>query len=118
MAVMNGASTGKPNAGDLSSVVEDEKEENQLLSFQGRCEEATLSGVFNLLIESISDPNRDETSTTPMANRIKKSLMEAAPMFREAIINTRRQVLLWTRRGSPLRALLVVSVSIPFLFIC
>ncbi|KVH92151.1 uncharacterized protein LOC112515796 [Cynara cardunculus var. scolymus] len=125
MAVMNGGSTEKPNGGvSPPSVVEDEKKDNskaRLLSFEGGVglgEEVTLSGVVNHLIESISDPNPDENSTAarpPMANRmirIKKSLMEAAPMFREAIMNTRREVLLWTRRGSPLRALLVVSVGI------
>ncbi|KAI3668866.1 hypothetical protein L6452_40082 [Arctium lappa] len=114
MAVMNGGSTEKPNGGVLpSSVVEDEENSKiRLLSSEGRCEEeVTLSGVFNHLLESISDQN-STTAPPPMANRIKKSLMEAAPMFRQAIINTRREVLLWTRRGSPLRALLVVSVGI------
>ena len=75
-------------------------------------EDATLYGVFNHLTESIFDPKSDQNSSAgrpPVANRIKKSFMEAVPMFREATQNTRREVLQWTRRGSPPRALLVVS---------
>lgn len=122
---MNGGATEKPNGGVLTSpppsVVEDEKEQNstsRLLSGKSGVshgelgEDATLCGVFNHLTESIFDPNPDQNSSAGrphMANRIKKSLMEAAPMFREATLNTRREVLQWTRRGSPLRALLVVS---------
>ncbi|CAH1433275.1 unnamed protein product [Lactuca virosa] len=125
MAVMNGGATEKPNGSVLSSpppsVVEDEKEKSfttKSLSDKSEVshgelgEDVTLCGVFNHLTESIFDPNPDQNSGAgrpPMANRIKKSFIEAAPMFREATLSTRREVLQWTRRGSPLRALLVVS---------
>ncbi|KAI3761812.1 hypothetical protein L1987_52234 [Smallanthus sonchifolius] len=108
MVVMNGGAE-KPDGVVLSS---DETEENP--SSRPNQKEAselgddvTLYGVSVRLIESISDQN----SGHPMATRIKKSFVEAAPMFRKATVNTRREVLLWAR-GSPLRALLVVSAGI------
>ncbi|KAJ9557819.1 hypothetical protein OSB04_012433 [Centaurea solstitialis] len=114
MALMNGGggSTEKPNHSSGVVVVDDRNEEEN--------RSATLSGAFNHLIKSISNssnssesPNQTCSNTPPlMGNRIRKSLMDSAPMFRQAIINARRDLLRWTRRGTPLRALFVVSVSI------
>ncbi|KAI3776774.1 hypothetical protein L1987_46563 [Smallanthus sonchifolius] len=108
MVVMNGGAE-KPHGVVLSS---DENEENpSSRPYEKEASElgddVTLYVVSVRLIESISDQN----SGYPMATRIKKSFVEAAPMFRKATMNTRREVLLWAR-GSPLRALLVVSVGI------
>ncbi|KAA8547674.1 hypothetical protein F0562_004103 [Nyssa sinensis] len=75
-------------------------------------EEVTLYGVFHRLIADIffPDPNSNYAST-PVFVRIKSSLSENVPLLPSASRNTGRNVLLWTRRGSPLRALLVVSVG-------
>ncbi|KAJ0458222.1 hypothetical protein HanIR_Chr15g0782671 [Helianthus annuus] len=112
MAVMNGGAE-KPHGGVLSPEKEtaetvenstskpDEKTSTEL------GDDVTLYGVSVHLIESILHQN----SGSPMSSRIKKSFVEAVPMFRKATVNTRREVVQWTR-GSPIRALLVVSAGI------
>lgn len=71
----------------------------------------TLYSVFHRLLSSIFFPDvRGERA--PLLHRIKGSVADNVPLLREASGNTGRNVLLWTRRGSPLRALLVISVSI------
>lgn len=74
-----------------------------------RDETPSLYAVFHRLIAAILFP--DPNCSTPLFHRIKTSIAQNAPLFREASRNTGRSVLLWTRRGSPLRALLVISVS-------
>ncbi|XP_028764223.1 uncharacterized protein LOC114722375 isoform X2 [Neltuma alba] len=72
-------------------------------------ERETLYGVLHRLITSIIFPAPDNAAT--MLNRIKISVSQNVPLIPEASKNTGRDVLLWTRRGSPLRALLVISVG-------
>ncbi|KAM5558100.1 hypothetical protein ABKV19_020040 [Rosa sericea] len=72
-------------------------------------EDDTLLGVVNRAIGAILFP--DPNSGAPLFHRIKTSLAENGPLFREASRNTGRSVLIWTRQGSPLRALLVISVG-------
>lgn len=72
-------------------------------------EEVTLYGVVNRLISSILFPDPKTSST--LVHRIKASVSSNVPLLRDASKNTGRDVLQWTRRGSPLRALLVVSVG-------
>ncbi|GMY24773.1 voltage-dependent L-type calcium channel subunit [Fagus crenata] len=72
-------------------------------------DEETLYGVFHRLISSIlfqTDP-----APPPLLHRIKTSVAQNAPLFREASGNTARNVLIWTRKGGPLRSLLVISVG-------
>lgn len=71
----------------------------------------TLHGVLHRLISMIIFP---DTLSTPLLQRIKISVSENAPRLGDASRNTTQSLLDWTRRGSPLRALLVISVS-PFL---
>ncbi|XP_071710520.1 uncharacterized protein [Rutidosis leptorrhynchoides] len=128
MAVMNGDTTEKTNGGALPPlVVEDENKEtsssttsssslslasnkpktdqNSKDGAQNNYSDVNLKGVFEHLIRSFLDQNS--------LQGIKKSLIEAAPMFREAIVNARRDLLIWTRRDNiHLRGLLVVSVGI------
>ncbi|KAK4262426.1 hypothetical protein QN277_027986 [Acacia crassicarpa] len=72
-------------------------------------ERETLYGVLHRLITSIIFPEPDNAA--PMLNRIKISVSQNVPLIPEASRNTGRDVLLWTRRGSPLRALLVIAVG-------
>ncbi|XP_071733849.1 uncharacterized protein [Rutidosis leptorrhynchoides] len=120
MAVINGDATEKTNGGALPPlVVKDENEENTTSSLSSNkpntdhnskertkiANDVNLKGVLEYLIRSILDQNS--------VHGIKKSLIEAAPMFREAIVNARRDLLIWTRRdNSHLRGLLVVSAGI------
>ncbi|KAK1441374.1 hypothetical protein QVD17_07224 [Tagetes erecta] len=108
MAVMNGGAE-KPHGVVLSS---DENEQNpsprpdeKRASELG--DDVTLYGLSVHLIQSILDQN----SGPQMATRIKKSFADAAPLFRKASLNTKRDVLVWTH-DSPLRSLLVVSAGI------
>lgn len=68
----------------------------------------TLHGVLHRLISMIIFP---DTLSTPLLQRIKISVSENAPRLGDASRNTTQSLLDWTRRGSPLRALLVISVG-------
>ncbi|XVF20492.1 hypothetical protein REPUB_Repub12eG0005100 [Reevesia pubescens] len=69
--------------------------------------EESLYGVLHRLISMIIFPD----ASTPLIQRIKISVSENGPRLGEASRNTGHTLLLWTRRGSPLRALLVISVG-------
>lgn len=76
-------------------------------------QDLTLLTLLNRLIAAIFFPNPN--SSAPLLQRIKTALAENVPLLRDASKNTAARVLQWTRRGSPLRALFVVSVS-PFIY--
>lgn len=74
--------------------------------------EETLYSVFHRLIIEILFPGSTSAgAAAPLFHRIKTSLAKNVPLLREASRNSGRNVLLWTRSGSPLRALLVISVG-------
>ena len=77
--------------------------------------EETLYSVFHRFISAILFPDHG-ADPAPLLHRIKTSVAHNAPLLREAAGNTSRNVLIWTRRGSPFRALLVISVSLFFIF--
>lgn len=77
-------------------------------------QDLTLLTILNRLIAAIFFPSPN--SSAPLLHRIKTALAENVPLLRDASKNTAARVLEWTRRGSPLRALLVVSVSPLLLF--
>ncbi|CAL5371537.1 unnamed protein product [Camellia sinensis] len=83
------------------------------VSGKGRHDEGvSLDGVLRRVGAEIFFPNPDSTyGSSPVIHRIKASLSENVPLLRQASRNTGRDVLLWARRGTPLRALLVVSVG-------
>lgn len=74
------------------------------------CEES-LCAVLRRLISAIVSPARDGAAA-PLLQRIRASVAENSPLLPEASRNTARDVIVWTRRGGPLRALLVISVSL------
>ncbi|EXB86780.1 hypothetical protein L484_007805 [Morus notabilis] len=77
-----------------------------------RRDDETLNGVVHRLISEILFPDASgDTAGAPLLQRIKTSVAENGPLLPEASRNTASNVLLWTRRGSPLRALLVISVG-------
>ncbi|KAK6927805.1 hypothetical protein RJ641_006396, partial [Dillenia turbinata] len=75
-------------------------------------QQLTLYALLRRFLESVfyPDPNSNYASI-PLPRRIKHSALENGPMLREAFANTGFILLRWTRRGSPIRALLVVSVG-------
>ncbi|GLT73536.1 hypothetical protein SLA2020_453870 [Shorea laevis] len=111
--------TEKPNGGGGVYVEVTEGDQTERLygdnrnngTHRGREEkEETLYGVFRRLITEIFFPH-GERGRASLLHRIKASVAENGPLLREASGNTGRKVLLWTRRGSPMRALLVISVG-------
>ncbi|KAL2252545.1 uncharacterized protein LOC105167768 [Sesamum indicum] len=90
----------KPNGGLVAEGVGE--------SEQGT-KDVTLYTIFSRLIAAAFFP--DPSSSGPMLQRVKASLSVNVPLLRDASRNTGRNVLSWTRRGSPLRSLLVVSVG-------
>ncbi|XP_047315603.1 uncharacterized protein LOC124919413 [Impatiens glandulifera] len=68
---------------------------------------STLDAVLRRLVADIYSSDKN----APVFNRIKSSLSDTFPLLPEASRNTGRDVLIWARRGSPLRALLVASVG-------
>ncbi|KZV49769.1 hypothetical protein F511_07320 [Dorcoceras hygrometricum] len=72
----------------------------------------TLYTIVNRLIAAIFFPDADSGyASVPLLQRIKASLSDNIPLLRDASRNTARNIVAWTRRGSPLRTLLVVSVG-------
>ncbi|MBA0790280.1 hypothetical protein Gohar_014941 [Gossypium harknessii] len=75
-------------------------------------EEMPLHEALRRLISTIIYPDGSSSSPAPLLQRIKISVSENGPRLGEASRNTSRTVIRWTRSGSPLRALLVISVRV------
>nr|CAB3504691.1 unnamed protein product [Digitaria exilis] len=72
-------------------------------------EEETLPGVLRGFVDEVwSSPGGDEKT---LLRRLRAASCEAAPRLRGASRNSARDLLEWTRRGSGLRAILVISVG-------
>ncbi|CAN0877428.1 hypothetical protein LINGRAHAP2_LOCUS11879 [Linum grandiflorum] len=71
----------------------------------------TLFAVLHRTLTEIFTPNSGVSPPPPLLQRIKASLSENGPLLKDASANTGRQILVWTRNGSPLRPLLVISVG-------
>jgi len=72
----------------------------------------SLYSLIFLTIGSILFPDsnsRDASSS--LLQRIRNSVAENGPKLRDASRKTSSEILLWTRKGSPLRALLVISIG-------
>ncbi|KAK7276195.1 hypothetical protein RIF29_17330 [Crotalaria pallida] len=72
--------------------------------------EINLFQLLQLFITPILFP-KQASDTLPLLQRIKTSISRYVPLIPEASRNTARHLLLWTRAGSPLRPLLVISVG-------
>ncbi|KAF0899279.1 hypothetical protein E2562_015930 [Oryza meyeriana var. granulata] len=71
-------------------------------------EEDTLPGVLRSFVDGVCSPG---AGGEPLLRRIRAASCESAPRLREASRNSARDLLEWTRRGSGLRAILVISVG-------
>ncbi|CAH2072601.1 unnamed protein product [Thlaspi arvense] len=102
--IVNG---GTMNGRDKSEYVEVEKEEE-------KDDSESLYSLICITIGSILFPDSrtgDASSSSSLLQRIRNSVAENGPKLREASRKTSRDILQWTREGSPLRALLVITVS-------
>ncbi|GKD93608.1 hypothetical protein Tco_1373445 [Tanacetum coccineum] len=103
--VMNGA-TEEEEEKVLKSPTKNENNNNNN-------KDLTIYTVFNNLIQSFIITSEEDDDPNMKNKKKNKSLVES---FREAILNTRRDILIWTRQGaSPLRSLLVLSAGIVIL---
>uniref|UniRef100_A0A0E0LUU8 Uncharacterized protein n=1 Tax=Oryza punctata TaxID=4537 RepID=A0A0E0LUU8_ORYPU len=71
-------------------------------------EEDTLPGVLRSFVDGVCSQGG---GGEPLLRRIRAASCETAPRLREASRNSARDLLEWTRRGSGLRAILVISVG-------
>nr|XP_016514526.1 PREDICTED: uncharacterized protein LOC107831283 [Nicotiana tabacum] len=69
----------------------------------------TLFDIFNHFVSAIF--SSDNNNNDPLIQRIKVAISENVPLLHQASKNTAHNVYSWTRKGSPLRALLVISVG-------
>ncbi|KAF8389670.1 hypothetical protein HHK36_024189 [Tetracentron sinense] len=109
----------KPNGAEAAEKKETNQENLRMeeIDGMGNHKEKTLYSVLHHLFTSIffPDPNSSSASTS-LIQRIKTSVNDNGALLREASRNSSRNLLLWTRQGSPLRALLVISWICRFLF--
>lgn len=68
-------------------------------------EEYTLAGVLRSFVDGVWYPDE------PLLRRLRAASCEAAPRLKGASRNSARDLLEWTRQGSGLRAILVISVG-------
>ncbi|CAL9230536.1 unnamed protein product [Arabidopsis halleri] len=72
----------------------------------------SLYSLICLTIGSILFPDSKTGDASPsFLERVRNSVTENGPKLREASERTGREILLWTRRGSYLRALLVITMG-------
>lgn len=73
----------------------------------------SLYSLVCITIGSILFPDSKTgyASSSPLLQRIRNSFAENGPKLREASKKTSREILQWTRRGSYLRALLVITMG-------
>ncbi|KAK7305661.1 hypothetical protein VNO77_43569 [Canavalia gladiata] len=90
-------------------VKEEEEENEEKLKQSKRREKETLPDVLNRIASAILFPEPVDAGS--LLRRIKVSVADNAPLLPEASRNTAKDVLLWTRRGTPFRALFVISVG-------
>jgi hypothetical protein len=71
----------------------------------------TLPGVLRSFVDGVWSPGADGD---PLLRRLRTASCDTAPRLREASRNSARDLLAWTKQGSGLRAILVISVSFRF----
>ncbi|RID41954.1 hypothetical protein BRARA_J01876 [Brassica rapa] len=70
----------------------------------------SLYSLVCIMIGSILFPD-SKTYSSSLLQRIRNSVSENGPKLREASHKTSHEILQWTRQGSPLRALLVITTG-------
>lgn len=93
------------------SVYVEDVEENGPRAKGSRQKETLYSVLHHLIAEILSPHSGSGGASTPLLHRIKASVAKNAPLLPEASRNSATNIRLWARRGSPLRALLVISVG-------
>ncbi|BAT86085.1 uncharacterized protein HKW66_Vig0056400 [Vigna angularis] len=90
-------------------VKEEEDEEGLKVKQKKRTVDDSLPVVLNRIASAILFPEPGDDGS--VISRIKVSVADNAPLLPEASRNFARDVLLWSRGGTPLRALFVITVG-------
>jgi len=106
------AESSKANGNGNDFDVKEEEEEEVKLKQKKRTVNDSLPEVLNRIASAILFPEPGDDGS--VIHRIKVSVTENAPLLPEASRNSARDVLLWSRGGTPLRALFVISVRINY----
>ncbi|KAG2300367.1 hypothetical protein Bca4012_011955 [Brassica carinata] len=95
--IVNGGATVNSSRG--TNYVEEEDDRESLYS------------LVWIMIGSILFPDSKTGDASSLLQRIRNSVSENGPKLREASRKTSREILHWTRQGSSLRAMLVITVG-------
>ncbi|CAO2191494.1 unnamed protein product [Urochloa humidicola] len=109
MDVDDGPATAKPAANGGESHSPAARPVDVVDGAGGGEEGDTLPGVVRGFVDGVWCPGAG--GDEPLLRRLKAASRDAAPRLRGASRNSARDLLEWTRRGSGLRAILVISVG-------
>ncbi|MED6113410.1 hypothetical protein PIB30_070524 [Stylosanthes scabra] len=98
------------NANGVYVEVTGEEEYNYNNNKRGRKGSMTLYQVLSRLAYAILFP--EPSTSDSLLKRIKISVAQNAPLLPEASRRSARDLLLWTRQGSPFRAIFVITVRL------
>ncbi|KAJ0987284.1 hypothetical protein J5N97_005640 [Dioscorea zingiberensis] len=96
------------DAGEPECISENHRRPIQIESTGDR---ETLYALFRRFVSGVASTDSAASPPPRLFRRIRASFLETAPKLPEASKNSAHDLLLWTRRGSALRSLLVISVG-------
>lgn len=96
------------NSEATSKISDDHRRSVEINSIGDR---ETLYTLLRRFVSGVTSPDAAASPPPPLFRRIRTSFLETAPKLPDASRNSAHDLLIWTRRGSPLRSLLVISVS-------
>lgn len=105
----NGEFPGKFDDGETVDSTNFKKSSKGMMNEEEGGKGVTLLDIFNRFVSAVF--SSDNNKNGHLIQRIKGSISENAPLLHQASKNTAQNVYSWTRKGTPLRALLVLSVS-------
>ncbi|XP_042481298.1 uncharacterized protein LOC122061855 [Macadamia integrifolia] len=109
MAETNGDETLNGEAAPPTEKEEMNWRDQTFIKIENPREEETLYGVLRRFFAEIFF--LDPKNSSSFLERIKSSVSHNGPLLRKGFRNSSRDLLQWTRRGSAIRAILVVSVG-------
>ncbi|XP_039145454.1 uncharacterized protein LOC120282681 [Dioscorea cayenensis subsp. rotundata] len=96
------------NSEATSKISDDHRRSVEINSIGDR---ETLYTLLRRFVSGVTSPDAAASPPPPLFRRIRTSFLETAPKLPDASRNSAHDLLIWTRRGSPLRSLLVISVG-------
>ncbi|KAE8812689.1 hypothetical protein D1007_10261 [Hordeum vulgare] len=94
----------------------DEASEDNCRAVEVTGGEETLPAVLRSFVDGVWPPPGN--GGDPLLQRLRTASYEAAPWLWDASRNSARDLLPWTKQGSGLHAIIVISVSLPLPALC